>query len=137
MFGNLAFYPNPAPAAGGSPFGLSISFSSVIIFLSCTVLGAFGVASNNPSMFGATEPATGFGAFGGGGTAFGATGGTFGSAGPSQPAASNKSLFGQPSTTSGAFGAGTFGGKPATSAFGATTCLFWKYSCTHQLTNLS
>lgn len=75
-------------------------------------------------MFGATKPAAGFGAFGGGGTsAFGGGGGTFGSTTPSQPAAPNANLFGQQSTTGGAFGAGTFGGKPATSAFGATTCM--------------
>ena len=92
-------------------------------FLLATLLGAFGGSTNNPSMFGATKPATGFGAFGGGGTtAFGGGGGTFGPAGPSQPAASNTNLFGQPSTSTGAFGAGTFGSKPATSAFGATTC---------------
>ncbi|KAH8999152.1 nucleoporin autopeptidase-domain-containing protein [Lactarius akahatsu] len=105
MFGNLASNPNPTPAAGGSTFG------------------AFGGGTANPSMFGATKPATGFGAFGGGGaSAFGGGGGAFGAAGPSQPAASNTNLFGQPSTsaTGGAFGAGTFGGKPATSAFGAT-----------------
>lgn len=121
MFGNLASNPNPTPAAGGSTFGLSISFSSDILFLTCTLPGAFAGGSANPSMFGATKPATGFGAFGGGGTsAFGGGGGTFGPTGPSQPAASNTNLFGQPSTSGGAFGAGTFGSKPATSAFGAT-----------------
>ena len=74
-------------------------------------------------MFGAAKPAT-FGAFGGGGTsAFGGAGGTFGAAGSSQPAASNTNLFGQPSAGGGAFGAGTFGSKPAASAFGATTCM--------------
>ena len=101
------------------------SHSPITTFLLlATLLGAFGGGNNNPSMFGATKPAAGFGAFGGGGgtTAFGGGGGTFGAAGPSQPAASNTNLFGQPSTSTGAFGAGTFGSKPATSAFGATTC---------------
>lgn len=124
MFGNLTPNPNPTPAAGGSTFGLSISFSSHNLFLTRTSLGAFGGGSNNPSMFGAPKPATGFGAFGGGGaSAFGGGGGTFGSAGPSQPAAPSTNLFGQQGTSGGAFGAGTFGGKPATSAFGATTCM--------------
>src|SRR6202012_5040693 len=33
MFGNLTPNPNPTPAAGGSTFGLSISFSSHNLFL--------------------------------------------------------------------------------------------------------
>jgi len=73
-------------------------------------------------MFSTTKPATGFGAFGGGGTsAFSGGGGAFGPTGSSQPAASNTNLFGQPSTAGGAFGTGAFGSKPATSAFGGTT----------------
>lgn len=125
MFGNLASNPNPTPAAGGSTFGLSILFSSDIILLTCTFPGAFGGGSNNPTMFGAAKPAPGFVPFGGGTTsAFAGGGGTFGPAASSQPAASNTTLFGQPSTSGGAFGAGTFGSKPATSAFGAATCMF-------------
>jgi nuclear pore complex protein Nup98-Nup96 len=124
MFGNLTPNPNPTPAAGGSTFGLSISFFNHNLFLTRTLLGAFGGGNNNPSMFGATKPAAGFGAFSGGGaSAFGGGGGTFGPAGPSQPAASNANLFGQQGASGGAFGAGNFGGKPATSAFGATTCM--------------
>jgi nuclear pore complex protein Nup98-Nup96 len=73
-------------------------------------------------MFNATKPATGFGAFGGGGTsAFGGSGGTFGPTTSSQP---NPSLFSQPAATSSAFGTSSFGNKPATSAFGgATSCM--------------
>ncbi|KAI0307200.1 nucleoporin autopeptidase-domain-containing protein [Multifurca ochricompacta] len=106
MFGNLAPNPNPnpAPAAGGSTFG------------------AFGSGNNNSSLFGTTKPATGFGAFSGGGTsAFAGGGGAFGSTGSSQPATSNTSLFGQTNATGSAFGTGTFGNKPVTSAFGATS----------------
>jgi hypothetical protein len=124
MFGNLTPNPNPTPAAGGSTFGLPISFFNHKLFLTRTLLGSFGGGNNNPSMFGAAKPAGGFGAFGGGApSAFGGGGGTFGSAGPSQPAASNPNLFGQQGTSGGAFGAGNFGSKPATSAFGATTCM--------------
>jgi nuclear pore complex protein Nup98-Nup96 len=76
-------------------------------------------------MFNTTKPATGFGAFGGGGgtSAFGSGGGAFGSTTPSQPAPSNTSLFAQPGATGSAFGTSTFGSKPATSAFGATSCM--------------
>jgi hypothetical protein len=86
--------------------------------------GAFGGSNNNPSMFNNTKPATGFGAFGGGGSsAFGTGGGAFGSATPSQPAASNTGLFGQSNATGSAFGTGTFANKPAAaSAFGPTAC---------------
>ncbi|KAI0268301.1 nucleoporin autopeptidase-domain-containing protein [Gloeopeniophorella convolvens] len=73
-------------------------------------------------MFGATKPATGFGAFGGGTSAFGSGGGGFGSTNTPQPASSGTGLFGQSNaTTGGAFGSGAFGGKPATSAFGTTS----------------
>lgn len=76
-------------------------------------------------MFNTTKPATGFGAFGGGGgtSAFGGGGGAFGSTTPAQPAASNTTLFAQPSATGSAFGASTFANKPTTSAFGATSCM--------------
>jgi nuclear pore complex protein Nup98-Nup96 len=74
-------------------------------------------------MFNNTKPATGFGAFGGGGaSAFGTGGGAFGSSTPSQPAASNTGLFGQANATGSAFGTGTFANKPAASAFGPTSC---------------
>lgn len=76
-------------------------------------------------MFNNAKPATGFGAFGGGGTsAFGTTGGAFSSTAPSQPATSNTGLFGQPNATGSAFGTSTFANKPATSAFGPTNCMF-------------
>ena len=84
--------------------------------------GAFGAANNNTTggVFGAPKPATGFGAFGGGGTsAFGGGGGAFGSTGN----APNTGVFGQPSTSTSAFGAPSnnalFGAnKPA--GFGST-----------------
>jgi len=93
------------------------------IFLLIIILsGAFGGNNNNP--FNNTKPATGFGAFGGGGTsAFGSGSGAFGSTTPSQPAPSNTGLFGQANATGSAFGTGTFGNKPATSAFGPTSCM--------------
>jgi hypothetical protein len=84
--------------------------------------GAFGGNNNNP--FNNTKPATGFGAFGGGGTsAFGAGTGAFSSTTPSQPVPPNTSLFGQTNTTGSAFGTGAFGNKPATSAFAPTSCM--------------
>ena len=93
-----------------------------IFLLISTSSGAFGGNNSNP--FSNTKPATGFGAFGGGGTsAFGTGGGAFSSTAPSQPAASNTGLFGQPNPSGSAFGTGTFSNKPATSAFGPTTCM--------------
>ncbi|KAJ3985756.1 nucleoporin autopeptidase-domain-containing protein [Lentinula detonsa] len=88
--------------------------------------GAFGGAnnqasSNTSSVFGTAKPATGFGAFGGGGTSAFGGGGTsaFGNTGQT-----TTNTFGQPATTS-AFGGGTGGsifGQPKTnSAFGTTT----------------
>lgn len=87
--------------------------------------GAFGGNNNNP--FSNTKPAAGFGAFGSGGaggtSAFGTGSGAFSSTTPSQPVPSNTGLFGQTNTTGSAFGTGTFGNKPATSAFGPTSCM--------------
>ncbi|KAE9404840.1 hypothetical protein BT96DRAFT_955485 [Gymnopus androsaceus JB14] len=85
---------------------------------SSTTPGGANQASS--SVFGAPKPATGFGAFGGGGTgAFGSTGtSAFGNTGQST------SAFGQPANNS-AFGSTTgssiFGQPKATSAFGAPT----------------
>ncbi|KAK7470253.1 hypothetical protein VKT23_001687 [Stygiomarasmius scandens] len=86
----------------------------------------FGAFSNNNnssgSVFGAPKPATGFGAFGGGGTStFGGGTGAFGGGGGAT------SAFGQPSTSTntgsvfGGGGAGIFGQNKGTSAFGSTT----------------
>ena len=124
MFGNLTANPNPTPATGSSTFGLSLS-SCPGVLLTGSQTGAFGSGNNNPSMFSTTKPSTGgFGAFGGGGTsAFNTSGGTFTSTNPSQPATSNTGVFGQPNATGSAFGTGTFANKPATSAFGSTTCM--------------
>ncbi|KAJ3928055.1 MAG: nucleoporin autopeptidase-domain-containing protein [Lentinula lateritia] len=88
--------------------------------------GAFGGATNQAStnsgsVFGAPKPATGFGAFGGGGTSSFGGGGTsaFGNTGQN-----TTSAFGQPANT-GAFGGGTggsiFGQPKTTSAFGTST----------------
>jgi nuclear pore complex protein Nup98-Nup96 len=92
-------------------------------FLLISILsGAFGGNNNNP--FSNSKPASGFGAFGGGGTStFGTSSGAFSSATPSQPVPSNTGLFGQTNATGSAFGTGTFGNKPATSAFGPTSCM--------------
>ena len=122
MFGNLPSNPNPTPATGGSTFGMPFS-SPLWHFLHIIILsGSFGGNNNNP--FNNTKPATGFGAFGGGGTsAFGSGSGAFGSTTPSQPAPSNTGLFGQATATGSAFGTGTFGNKPAASAFGPTSCM--------------
>lgn len=100
---------------------LSLPFFTLFLLTSISS-GAFGGNNNNP--FSNTKPATGFGAFGGGGTsAFGSGSGTFGSTTPSQPAASNTGLFGQTNPTGSAFGSGTFSNKAATSAFGPTSCM--------------
>ena len=125
MFGNIAPNPNPTPATGGSAFGMSFPSSSLhFLLLTVTLSGAFGGSNNNPSMFNNTKPATGFGAFGGGGSsAFGTSGGAFSSTAPSQPATSNTGLFGQPNATGSAFGTSTFANKPAASAFGPTNCV--------------
>jgi nuclear pore complex protein Nup98-Nup96 len=107
----------------GARRSVSLSHPLFGVFLLISISsGAFG--GNNNSSFSNTKPASGFGAFGGGGgtSAFGTGGGAFGSTTPSQPAASNPGLFGQTNTTGGAF-AGTFNNKPATSAFGPTSCM--------------
>ena len=113
---------------------LSLYFTRLLSSLVLAAhVGAFG--SNNQQsggVFGQPKPATGFGAFGGGGGAtFGSTGNTstFGStpgtgAFGSTPNPSNTSggIFGQPSTSTNTFGSGggIFGqNKPAT-PFGAT-----------------
>ena len=134
MFGNVASNPNPTPATGGSTFGLSIHFLLAFSLLTVTLSGAFGGSNNNPSMFNNTKPATGFGAFGGGGTsAFGTSGGPFSSTAPSQPATSNTGLFGQSNATGSAFGTSTFANKSATSAFGPTNCMSSGKLCTLSL----
>ncbi|KAI0638585.1 nucleoporin autopeptidase-domain-containing protein [Trametes polyzona] len=99
--------------------------------------GAFGstnTSNTGGGLFGQPKPATGFGAFGGGGTtafgsttpaapAFGSGGGAFGSTtGTTGTTTGTGGLFGsQPSTSTGAFGGGGLFGanKPAT-GFGAT-----------------
>lgn len=122
MFGNLASNPNPAPATGSSTFGMPLYPSLDFFFLISFSSGAFGGSNSNP--FSNAKPATGFGAFGGGGTsAFGSGSGAFGSTTPSQPAASNTGLFGQTNPTGSAFGSGAFNNKSATSAFGPTSCM--------------
>ncbi|KAJ4479117.1 nucleoporin autopeptidase-domain-containing protein [Lentinula aciculospora] len=92
-----------------------------------TGTGAFGTRANNQastntgSVFGATKPAAGFSAFGGGGTGAFGGGGTsaFGNTGQT-----TTNAFGTPANT-GAFGGGTgssiFGQSKTTSAFGNTT----------------
>ncbi|KII95281.1 hypothetical protein PLICRDRAFT_208927 [Plicaturopsis crispa FD-325 SS-3] len=90
--------------------------------------GAFGSTNNaqtnnaNP-LFGASKPATGFGAFGGGGGTFGG-GGAFGASTSTPASGSGGGIFGQANTNAGTStfgGGGLFGqNKPAT-GFGATT----------------
>jgi nuclear pore complex protein Nup98-Nup96 len=111
MFGNLGTPSTTAGTSGG--------------------FGAFGNTNNNNNatnpLFGGAKPATGFGAFGGGGntSTFGSGGATFGSTtnNATAPATSGTGLFGQPTnnaSTGSAFGGGLFGNKPATTAFGST-----------------
>lgn len=108
------------------PVPLVRVFVSVFLFSILISLGAFGATNNQAnnstaSAFGAPKPATGFGAFGGGGTsAFGSGGGTsaFGNAGQAttsafgQPANNNTSAFGNTG------GSSIFGQPKTTSAFG-------------------
>jgi nuclear pore complex protein Nup98-Nup96 len=115
---------------------------SVSVFVSCLVFvnlitlltGAFSGNNNaSGSVFGAPKPATGFGAFGGGGTSAFGTGGT-GAFGGTTTA---PSAFGQPSAststnTGGVFGGASggnniFGQKPANSVFGATASTFFPH----------
>jgi nuclear pore complex protein Nup98-Nup96 len=109
MFGNLsAPTANPAPSGG---------------------FGAFANTNNNAAanpLFGGAKPATGFGAFAGGGgntSSFGGGGGAFGNTNNASGPSPGTGLFGQTSTnTSSAFGGGgLFGNKPATTGFGSTT----------------
>ncbi|KAJ7739892.1 nucleoporin autopeptidase-domain-containing protein [Mycena metata] len=101
MFGNLAASTSNNTGGGFGAFGGGTTPQSNAV---------------NP-MFGGAKPATGFGAFGGGGNnAFGG-GGAFGQNNAAAPATT---AFGQPANTS-AFGQQTnpMFGKPATTAFGA------------------
>jgi hypothetical protein len=88
----------------------------------CSAGSAFGSApaAGGTSLFGAPKPATGFGAFGGGGG-----GATFGSTSNfGQNTNAGASAFGQPSTSTSAFGSGggLFGNNKPSAGFGTTQC---------------
>ncbi|KAI6135156.1 hypothetical protein EV401DRAFT_884577 [Pisolithus croceorrhizus] len=120
-FGSNGTFGQPQQPQAANPMFGNIGTPST----GTSTFGSFGQPTTQPatttSAFGAPKPASGFGAFGGGGTnAFGTGTGTFGST--TTAPATGTGIFGS-SNTGGTFGTGggLFGqNKPATTNFGST-----------------